>query len=169
METNVNASEALRQKRDELYRTAREHPGSPEDEMVEILLLSAMSKMDPAPYDATASRALGDERRRFQTARERRVHERRAQSGAEGTGSHPREAADEVSVAELRRELEKRQRRLEKIEEAFEAAKAARAAGKQMTDMEIYNRIAAVIGLTPPAEAAGPEDHRALPEGQHGE
>jgi hypothetical protein len=166
METNVNASETLRQKRDELYRTARDHPGSPEDEMVEILLLSAMSKMDPAPYDATASRALGDERRRFQAARERRVHERRAPSAAAGAGSNPTGAAD---VAELRRELEKRQRRLEKIEEAFEAAKAARAAGKQMTDMEIYNRIAAVIGLTPPAEAAGPEDHRSLPEGQHGE
>ena len=155
MDTNTNASQTLRQKRDELYRAARDHPGSLEDEMVEILLLSAMSKIEPAPYDATAGRALGDERRRFQAAQERRVHERRAQSGAAVARNDLTGGAD---VAELRRELEKRQRRLEKIEEAFEAAKAARAAGKQMTDMEIYNRIAAVIGLTPPAEPVGPED-----------
>ncbi|HXJ92930.1 MAG TPA: hypothetical protein VMT20_08615 [Terriglobia bacterium] len=59
METKVNASETLRHKRDELYRAAREHPGSAEDEMVEILLLSVMAQMDPAPYDASAGRGFG--------------------------------------------------------------------------------------------------------------
>ena len=161
METNANVSQTLRDKRDELYRAARDHPGSAEDQMVEILLLSAMSKMDPAPYDATAGRALGDDRRRFQARRERRVHERRAQSGARGMGSHAQEAADHASVAELRQELRNRQQRLEKVEEALRSAREARAAGKQMTDMEIYNRIAAVIGLRPPAESAGPADEPA--------
>ena len=166
MEIDANVSQTLSQKRDELYRAARAHPGSPEDEMVEILLLSAMSKMDPAPYDATAGRVLGHERRRFQTTREPRAHERRAPGGAEGAESQPQKAADEASVAELRQELEKKQERLEKIEEALEAAKEARAAGKQMTDLEIYNRIAAVVGLTPPAETA---ERGPLPEGQHRE
>jgi hypothetical protein len=166
METSVNASQTLREKRDELYRAARAHPGSPEDEMVEILLLNAMSKMDPAAYDTTGGQALADERRRFQAGRERRVHERRAPHAAAGAETNPAARGDEASIAELRQELEKGQRRLEKIEEALQDAKAAREAGKQMTDMEIYNRIAAVIGLTAPPETIGPAENRSLPEGQ---
>ncbi len=149
---DMKLPQTLRNKRDELYRAARDHPGSPEEEMVEILLLSAMSKMEPAAYDAMPGQALGEERRRFQATRVRRVRGRRARRKAAAAGSGPTEKADGTSRAELRRELEKRQRRLEKIEEALEAAKAARAAGKQMTDLEIYNRIAAVVGLTPPIE-----------------
>jgi hypothetical protein len=43
--TSAEISRALRHKRDELYKAAREHPGSDEDPMVEILLLSATSKV----------------------------------------------------------------------------------------------------------------------------
>lgn len=159
METNAVTSRALRQKRDELYKAAREHPGSEEDEMVEILLLSAMSNTQPLHYDGPPGLALGDERRRFHAAHERRVRERRAQQRVPEQGGKRTEAGRAgETVAELRREVEKRQRRSERIEEAFKAAQAAVAAGKQITDMEIYNRIAAVIGLRPPSEPLGPVD-----------
>ena len=151
----------LRQKRDELYRAAREHPGSEEDEMVEILLLGAMANLQPAAYDATPGLALGEERRRFfgrapTKHPERRRRQKAGGKGKERTGAVAGRAAS--SVAELRREVEKRQRRLEKIEEALKTAQAAMASGKQMTDMEIYNRIASVIGLTQPLDPIGTND-----------
>jgi hypothetical protein len=146
---------ALRQKRDELYRAAREHPGSEEDEMVEILLLSAMSNLQPVGYDAKPGMAIGEDRRRFHAARERTAQQHRARQRAIAKArerSGPAAEEDAPSVAELRREVEARQRQLERVEEALKGAQAAMAAGKQMTDLEIYNRIAAVVGLVPPSE-----------------
>jgi hypothetical protein len=159
MEMKADTSRTLRQKRDELYKAAREHPGSEEDEMVEILLLSAMSNIQPAHYDSQPRLALGDERRRFHAAHERRVRERRAQRRAPERGGEGTEAVCVgETVAELRREVEKRQRQLERVEEALKTAQAAVAAGKQVTDMEIYNRIAAVVGLRSPLQPASPAD-----------
>jgi len=170
MDTNADSSRILRQKRDELYKAARDHPGSDEDQIVEILLLSAMSKMEPVPYDAMPGIALGDERRRFQAVRERRVRERRVQQGTPAADVTQTTAGPgNESVAELQLELERRQRRLEKIEEALESAQAAMAAGEPMTDAEIYKRIAAVVGLNAPLIPTGPAHHRPLPEGQHTE
>jgi hypothetical protein len=159
METNADTPHILRQRRDELYKAAREHPGSAEDEIVEILLLSAMANLEPAPYDAMPGLALGEERQRFHAADPRRAREHRQRQKAQSRGRGRRAAAPAgESMAELRRELKQRQQRLEKIEEALEGARAAMAAGKQMTDMEIYNRIAAVIGLIPPSGSPGPGD-----------
>jgi hypothetical protein len=146
---------ALRQKRDELYRAAREHPGSEEDEMVEILLLSAMSNLQPVGYDAKPGMAIGEDRRRFQAARERKAQQHRDRQRAIAKARERRGPAaeeDAPSVAELRREVETRQLQLERVEEALKSAQAAMASGKQMTDLEIYNRIAAVVGLVPPSE-----------------
>jgi hypothetical protein len=158
MDLNATNVGTLREQRDELYRAAREHPGSEEDEIVEILLLTAMSSLGPATYDATPGLAIGEERQRFQAEPERSTQERRTRPKA-GEKSKERSGAAEsetASVAELRREVEKRQQRLERIQEAMKAAQAAMAAGKPMTDMEIYNRIARVIGIRQPSEPIGP-------------
>jgi hypothetical protein len=165
MDLNATNIGTLREQRDELYRAAREHPGSEEDEMVEILLLGAMSKLEPAAYDATPGLAIGDERQRFQAAHAQSVQEGRTRRKAPGKGNEHTRAAEPgaaeggvSSVAELRQEIAKRQQRLDKIEEAMKSAQAAMASGKQMTDLEIYNRIAAVVGLIPPSGPAGTND-----------
>jgi hypothetical protein len=146
MDANPETPATLRQKRDELYKAARDHPGSAEDEMVEILLLSAISEMKPLFYDALPARALGEERRRFNAARQQGARERQPKRGKR-TGTAAGLAGK--SVAELKLEVETRQERLEKIEETLKAM----AAGKQMTDLDVYKRIAAIVGLTPPLEA----------------
>jgi hypothetical protein len=150
MDANPETPATLRQKRDELYKAARDHPGSAEDEMVEILLLSAISEMKPLFYDALPARALGEERRRFDAARQQGARKLQPKRGKR-TGTAAGLAGK--SVAELKLEVETRQERLEKIEETLKSAQAAMAAGKQITDLEIYQRIWAVIGLTPPLEA----------------
>lgn len=158
MDLNANETPAgtLREKRDALYQAAREHPGSAEDEMVGILLLGAMSNLQPSAYDATPGLALGEERRHFRAAPEGSEHERQPRRKAGGQSTKRRGAA--ASVNELRREVEKRQRRLEKIEEELKTAQAAMVAGKPMTDMEIYNRIMSVVGLNEPLVPIGTVD-----------
>jgi biopolymer transport protein ExbB/TolQ len=157
MDPNADSPHTLRQKRDELYQAARDNPGSEENEMVEALLLSAMSNTQPVLYDARPRLALSDERRRFRAARERKAQERRTRQQTlrkrrkrTGRAAKRRDA----SVAELQREVEKRDLRLKKIEEALKRATAA-AAGKPMTHLDVYRRIAEVIGLTPPMEPIG--------------
>jgi hypothetical protein len=51
--------ETLRQQRDELYQDARNHPDSDADQMVQILLFSAMSNQQPDAYDANFGAARG--------------------------------------------------------------------------------------------------------------
>jgi hypothetical protein len=144
--------ETLRQQRDELYQDARNHPDSDADQMVQILLLSAMSNQQGDAYDADFGAARADERRAYRQARAKRAQQRQqaqpgeaADDAAPGGDTAGGEADDEVD--NLSPEM-----RLEKIAQALEDAKSAAESGKEMDPMKIYNKIAEVIGLRPYAD-----------------
>lgn len=169
--------DTLRQQRDELYQDARSHPDSEADQMVQILLLSALRYQQAGEYDANLGRALAHERRGYRQARVKHIEQRRgagpgdfAQSdepgaevpageggtrqagGGEGDGDNGGRTAGEHQI-----DHEDAEWRLKKVAEALENAKAAAESGKEIDAMQIYNKIAEVIGLRPPSSAVGQE------------
>ncbi|HEY6291201.1 MAG TPA: hypothetical protein VI455_06505 [Terriglobia bacterium] len=143
----------LKQKRDELYAAARENPGSEEAQMVQVLLLAGISQTEPPSYNKTPGLALGVERERYGQARDRRTGERRARHTPEqaqeaGTATEGAESETE----ELRREVVDREARLRKAAHALEAARSADAEGRPMNPLQVYNRIAEIVGLRSPAD-----------------
>ena len=135
--------QALRQKRDQLYQDARVHPNSEADEMVRVLLLAGISSMEPESIDEEAEAAQAEERRRFRSARRARA------ANSEPAGP----ALPETE--QVRFEIKERQSKLRRVAEATEQAQAAAAAGRPMDPLQVYSRIAEIIGLQSPAEAAG--------------
>jgi hypothetical protein len=161
--------ETLRQQRDELYQDARTHPDSEADQMVQILLLTALRNQQAGDYDANLGDVLAGERRGYRQARAKRIQERQGAGLGEAAESDPpggeiggeaggREAGgQEASGAGGRRAGENQieytdaEMRLRKVAQALETAKAAAESGKEMDAMQIYNKIAEVIGLRPPS------------------
>jgi hypothetical protein len=167
--------ETLRQQRDELYEDARNHSDSEADQMVQILLLGALRNQQAGDYVAELDDALARERRGYRQARAKRIEEsqrtgvpeaaetNRPGSSVAGSEASGRGAGwDETSGPEIdenRIELADAEMRPRKVAQALESAKAAAESSKEVTPMEIYNKIAQVIGLRPPrsqeANAAG--------------
>lgn len=133
--------QALREKRDQLYRDARAHPDSEADEMVRLLLLAGISGMQPDDIADEAEAARAEERRRFRSAREARI----TRPPDEGERGQP-EARD------VDREIRERQDKLRRVAEATAEAQAAAAGGKPMDPMQVYNKIAEIIGLQQPGQ-----------------
>jgi len=157
--------DTLRQQRDELYQDARSHPDSEADQMVQILLLSALRNQQAGDYYASLGGALAGEHRGYRQARAKHIVERQGVGLGEADGSNQQDAqiggqpggggagglkaAGEVREGELGRadaEL-----RLKKVAQMLQNAKAAADSGKEMDAMQIYNKIAEVIGLRPPS------------------
>jgi hypothetical protein len=123
----------LRQRSDALYEEARAHPGSDADHILRTLVLTGMSRME-TELDQTRSAV----------AQERQHHERRARAtpvsrARRGKGS-----------PQSRRQVQETTRRLQQVIDTLESARKAKASGKSLTDSEIYNRIATVVGLRAP-------------------
>ena len=164
MDRPSRTQSTLKQKRDELYAAARENPDSEEAEMVQVLLFAGISQMQPESYNQTPGLALGAERKRYGQARDRRAGERRTRRATEQ--AHASEQAEEggpavegaeIETQGLRRELSDREARLRKATHALEAALSADADGRPMDPLQVYNRIAEIVGLraakaTPKAE-----------------
>jgi hypothetical protein len=148
--------QALRQKRDQLYRDARAHPDSEAGEMVRMLLLAGISGLEPETVDEEAEAAQAEERRRFRKARLARIR----RPPADGNDRTPLEVRD-VDV-----EIRERQSKLRRVAEATEEARAAAAAGRPMDPLQVYSRIAEIIGLQSPVQDAcrPPEGPAAKPE-----
>jgi hypothetical protein len=128
MNPHSDTLQALRQKRDELYRDARANPDSEAGEMVQMLLLAGLSNMRPELSDEEAPLTLEEERRRYQLAR----HAQEAAAGAARL-----KAQDDA----LSRELGEGQKKLERA-----------TAVPGLTELQVYNRIAEIIGLRSPAD-----------------
>ncbi len=159
MEAHLNRPpdklQTLRRKRDRLYEDARAHPDSEADEMVRMLLLAGISSIEPeiASEEAEADRA--EERRRFRSARKVRANK----PGA-GASAGPALAETEQVGFETR----ERQSKLRRVAEATREAQAAAAAGRPLDPVQVYSRIAEIIGLQPPARDADSPPERTKPE-----
>ncbi len=163
--------DTLRQQRDELYQDARSHPDSEADQMVQILLLSALRYQQADDYDANLGDTLARERRGYRQARAKRSQERQGTGlgeaatrdrpdaevaaveggtgpagGGESSGDSRGRTAGENQIEHGDAEI-----RLKKVAEALENAKAAAESGKEIDAMAIYNKIAEVIGVRPPS------------------
>jgi hypothetical protein len=163
--------ETLRHQRDELYQDARRHPDSEADQMVQILLLSALRNQQAGDYDADLSDTLARQRRGYREAQAKRSQERQravpseaAKTGSRGTGAARTEAAGseagwgtaagrEASENEFGRA--EAETRLKKVAEALQNAKAAAESGNEMDPMQIYRKIAEVVGLNSPLQPIG--------------
>ena len=143
MKPPANKLEALRQKRDRLYRAARARPHSEAGEIVRMLLLAGISSMEPDDMTDEAEAARAEERRRFRRAREAGV----ARPPERGERGQP-EARD------IDLEIRERQDKLRRVAEATAEAQAAAAGGRPMDPIEVYSRIAEIIGLQSPAQNA---------------
>jgi hypothetical protein len=141
--------ETLRQQRDELYRDAREHPDSDADRMVQILLLSAMSSQQSADCDEHFGGAFARERRGHRRAQARRIRERREAEAAVAAGNPLQEEETAANDGGGQAQDLSAETRLGKIAEALESAKAAAESGKEMDPMQVYNKIAQIVGLRP--------------------
>ncbi|HXJ91834.1 MAG TPA: hypothetical protein VMT20_03025 [Terriglobia bacterium] len=163
--------DTLRQQRDELYQDARNHPDSDAEQMVKILLLSALSNQQSGEYDAHFGDRLARERRGYRQARAKRIQERweggpseaatLEQPGAEvaavesrgqavgGEGGN-REGGEGASPADA-------EMRLKKVAQALENAKVAAESGKEMDPLTVYARIAEIVGLRAPLQPIGQE------------
>jgi hypothetical protein len=135
--------ETLRRQRDELYQDARSHPDSDADQMVQILLLSAMSSEEAGGYDENLGAALVRERRGYRQARAKRAQDRRG-AGLDETAPAGAETAGGDEGENFSPEM-----RLEKIAQALQEAEDAAESGQAVDSMVIYNKIAEVIGLRP--------------------
>jgi len=164
--------EALRQQRDELYQDARCHPDSEADQMVQILLLSALRSQQAGDYDAEFGDALARERRGYRQARARRIEERQragvseaaetsrpgseiagtdasgSQAGRGETTSGPEPDENEIERADA-------ETRLKKVTQALENAKAAAESGKEVDAQAVYKRIMDIVGLNSPLQPIG--------------
>jgi predicted transposase YdaD len=148
--------ETLRQQRDKLYRDAQNQPDSEAHQMVQILLLSAMSNQQPEAYHEQFGDSLARERRGYREARARRAQERRGaplgeeeeeiRAGVEASGDETPESEADALGPEMR---------LQTIAQALEHAEAAAESGKGMDPLAVYKRIAQIVGLTPPPELTG--------------
>jgi hypothetical protein len=156
-ERHMNTNpEVLRQQRDELYQDARSHPDSEADQMVQILLLSALRNQQ-ANYDADLGDALERERHGYHEVRARRIDERRrAETNRPASGTGGAEAGggqagsgDAGETGESGMEPADVEMRLMKVAQALESAQAAAESGKEMDPMKVYNKIAQIVGLQP--------------------
>jgi len=139
------AFKTLRQQRDELYRDARDHPDSDADQMVRILLLSAMSNQRSADDDEDLGAALARERRDYRQARAKRLREPQPADADTAGGKAAEDDAGDYSA----------QTRLEKIAQALDDMKAAAESGKEMDAQAVYERIADIVGLNSPLVPIG--------------
>ena len=145
--------ENLRQQRDELYQDARTHPDSEADQMVQILLLSALRNRQSADDDENLGAALARERHDYRQARAKRARERlEAQASRAAEDTLPDAEID----AETRGEAGSlsAEARLEKIAQALENMKAAES-GKEMDAQAVYRRICDIVGLHSPLVPIG--------------
>ena len=137
----------------DLYNQSVENPNSDANEIVRILLLNQMANMNPALYHREPRMTYSEERHRGV--------ENRRQTELDQQKAKQFDVAKDRSSAEMRKlnaqirnlELEARQKKmkLEQAQRMVDQARAAEEHGQPMDHLAIYNKIAEVIGLRPPA------------------
>jgi hypothetical protein len=138
---------------------------------VQILLLTALRSQQASDYDAELSDTLVRQRRGYREARAKRTQERQRAGPSEAAETSPRgtkvartdAASTEAGwgTAAGREACENEfgraeaAMRLKKVAEALQNAKAAAESGNEIDPMQIYRRIAEVVGLNSPLQPIG--------------
>jgi lipase chaperone LimK len=145
---------ALKQKVQRMFEEASKNPDSEASEMVHILLLNQLTSIETQPSEKELKAFFGEEHRRQQFKVQLELAKSRlAQAKKMG------EERLKMMKQKLRIEQQKARDLHQKSIEAGQLAKAAKAAaerGQPMDSMEVYNRIAEIVGLHAPLKPIGP-------------
>jgi hypothetical protein len=137
----------------ELYDQAMENPNSEANEMVRILLLNQMANMNPETYHHEPRLTYTEERHRgVEAKRQKDLDQQKAKQFDMAYTKHQAELRKlNAQIQNLETEARSKEIKLQQAQRVVDQALAQAEHGQEMDHMTIYNKIAEVIGLRPPA------------------
>jgi hypothetical protein len=137
----------------DLYERAVENPNSEANEMVRILLLNQIAHMQPETYQQEPKMTITEERRRGAEVKDKEeVNRRKGEQFELAKARHTAEMRKlNAQIQNLETEGRQKEMKLQQAQRVVDQALAQAEHGQAMDHMTIYNKIAEVIGLRPPA------------------
>jgi hypothetical protein len=136
-----------------LFDEAAQNPNSEASEMVHILLLNQIGNMQPKQLQEEPKMVLTEERRRgIEVKQKNEVNRNKAKQFEIFAAQKALEIERlKAQIKKLETDTEHKQVQLDQTRRVLDQAKAAAENQQPMDHMTIYNKIAEVIGLRPPA------------------
>jgi hypothetical protein len=136
-----------------LYQKAVENPNSEANEIVRILLLNQIRHMQPEKYQEEPRLTLTEERRRgIEVTQKQEVYQHAAKRFEIFAAQKALEIERlKAQIKKLETDTQHKQVQIDKAQRILDQAQAAAEHQQPMDHMTIYNKIAEVIGIRPPA------------------
>jgi len=152
MYSNIVAE--LKKKVEEMFEEAKGNPKSDAYAMVHILLLSQLTNMPAKPSVAELKTILGQEQKHQNAKDQLKLSVEREKEARKM--NRERLKLLEAQVKAMRLKVESGRRKMKEAQEAAKQAIAAQQEGHPMDALEVYNRIAEIVGLRSPMKPIGP-------------
>jgi len=152
MYSNIVAE--LKKKVEEMFEEAKGNPKSDAYAMVHILLLSQLTNLPAKPSVAELKTILGQEQKRQSAKEHLRLAVEKEKDARDLNRKRLRLLEEQVKAMRLK--VKSGRRKMKEAQQAAQQAIAAQQGGHPMDALEVYNRIAEIVGLRSPLKPIGP-------------
>jgi paraquat-inducible protein B len=144
----------FKKKVEKMFEEAVEDPNSDANELVHILLLEQLTNMPAGPSGTELKTILGQQQKR-QSAKEHWKLAVEKEKDARKLNRKRRKLLEE-QVKAMRLKIKSVRRKMREAQQTAKEAIAAQQEGHPMDALEVYNRIAEIVGLRSPLKPIGP-------------